>query len=74
MARTPPARICNGWWRWLAERVSAAKVAQHADLGDVMDMLGQHRRDEAHDRHRFAPVGGPRLERRLGAQPVDGRR
>jgi len=35
-----------GWWRRPAESVSAAKVTQHADLGDVMDMLGQHRRHE----------------------------
>lgn len=51
--------------------MSAAKVTQHTDLGDVMDMLGQHRRYETHDRHRLTPMGGPELEHRLRTESVD---
>jgi hypothetical protein len=30
-------------------RVASVDISQYADLGDVVNMLRQHRRDEIHD-------------------------
>ena len=71
----PVHQLGSGTWGVAAvgsQRVSSSKVTQHTDLGEVMDVLGQHRRDEAHRRHRLSPVGGPRFEQRFVAQAGNG--
>lgn len=63
-------QLCIGKARSGA-RVATVQVSQDADLRDVVNMLGQHRRDEVHRGEGLSPMRRTQLEDRVVIQRVD---